>query len=87
MWCTYYRQMKQDKLPTECIVVYDEDTICDFDPNLLEIGIKSSEVNMKDDSTITSNIDNEMINFRVKLYELTDFDRKIESWLYFKASF
>ena len=68
-------------------MVYDEDTICDFDPNLLEIGIKISEVNMKDDSTITSNIDNEMINFRVKLYELTDFDRKIESWLYFKASF
>ena len=36
---------------------------------------------------MTSNIDNEKINFRVKLSEFPDFDGNQDSWLNFRARF
>ena len=53
-----------------------EDNIYDFDPNTFKIGSKSSKFNIKYNETITSNIDNENMDFRVKLYKLPDFDGK-----------
>ena len=56
---------KPGKLPTKWTVVFDQDNIYDFDPNTFEIGSNIPEENMKDDMTITSNIDNEKMNTRV----------------------
>ena len=42
---------------------------------------------MKDDATITSNIDNEKANFSVKFYELPNFDGEQDHWINFRESF
>ena len=68
-------------------MIFDEDTISDFDPNAFEIGSKILKGNMKYDATITSYIDNERMNFRVKLSKCPDFDRNKDSCLKFRASF
>ena len=68
--------MNHAKLPTEWMLVFYEDTIYDFYPNTFKIGSKSSKFNIKYNETITSNIDNENMDFRVKLYKLPDFDGK-----------
>ena len=81
MWCTKYQQMNQGKIPIEQTLVFDEDNIYDFDPNTFKIGSKSSKFNIKYNETITSNIDNENMDFRVKLYKLPDFDGKQHSWI------
>ena len=41
---------------------------------------------MKDDAKITSNIDNEKMNFTVKFYEFLDFQEN-QDFFNFKASF
>ena len=45
---------------------FDEDTIYYSDQNAFETGRKSSKFNIKDDVTITTNINNKKMNFRVK---------------------
>ena len=62
-----------------CILVFDESIIYGFEPNTFKIGSNISKGNMKDNATINPNIDNEKMNFRVKLSELPDFDGKQES--------
>ena len=84
MWFTWYRIMNQGKLPIQWMLVFDEDTIYDFDSNVFENRRKSSKVNMKDDATTTSNIDNENIKFRLKISKLPYFNGKQDAWINFR---
>ena len=79
--------MKQVKLPIYWILVFDEENVYNFYPNMLEIGSKSSKVNMRDNTTITSHIDNEKMNFRANLSKFPDFERKQNSWINLRGSF
>ena len=85
MCYAWYIWMNQGKMPTEWTFFY-EDNISDFDPSTFKIGRKSSKRNMKYDATITSNIDNEKTNFRVKLSKFPGFDRNQDSCINFRAS-
>ena len=88
MWCAWYRQINQGRLPANWAVVFYEKTIDAFDTNKLNIGIKISKGNFKDDaeSTLDKNIDNKTIYFRLKFSKFPDFDRRNDQWINFQES-
>ena len=68
-------------------IIFDEDTIYDFDPNTFEIGREIWKGNMKYHATTTSNIYNKKNKPRVKLSKFPDFNSKQDSWIKSRSSF